>query len=727
MSIRMPVVVAALLALVPVAPAAAATPPVGQLVSSTITTLPTGAIRSQLLKQVATVNAQVRAGKLCPARGGLARMRATALAGHAAPVGARAAIAAATLQAESSLLGRAATRRCGGDAATNGSDPALRDIADSAAGVTLRLEPPAASFAPQLAHGAPAVTAEIAQLPAHGRAFGDPEVATTTTLVAVPRGDTLALGGVTARSYVLHNVPLAPYEDTGGAQTPTPFYLQGDYAPQPFTRSAKFSSRIPTPARVATLGREFNFRGTPVVPVTVSATRYDGAARSLQVFTSVNVKLTFKGAGTVFGPSWVGSDANASFTAAIANASQVVKNPAPPPKAPSQHCPTMLLISDKAYAADANRLAIHKDQIGISTQVLTTATLTTQDQIHDAIQRAVANSVNHCGRPLSFVLLLGSTTAIPPYLRHSTRNATYTPLIATDYPYFVPLAGLDQVFPVAEVCYGRLAARSEAEAKTMVDKIIAYETSPPNGNFFVNHTSVAGMFQYTTADNPDPTRESNPFMKPLESLRNRMQALGKAVDRFYVKEDGAKPRYYADGSLLPADLRSPSFDWNATPEAVTLAINEGRSVVFHDDHGHDDGSGWGDPAFNDGTISELHNGTQLPFIVSVDCDTGDYQNSTESFAERLEDYTGGGAIGVIAASRMTNTGGNVDYALAVGSALYGGLIEGGSHPAVATMGDVLFSAQVRFAEADGFFLDPMVVDYRRQYNLFGDPSLRLVK
>ena len=47
--------------------------------------------------------------------------------------------------------------------------------------------------------------------------------------------------------------------------------------------------------------------------------------------------------------------------------------------------------------------------------------------------------------------------------------------------------------------------------------------------------------------------------------------------------------------------------------------------------------------------------------------------------------------------------------------------------AAPTMGDVLFSAQVRFAEADGFFLDPVVVDYRRQYNLFGDPSLRLVK
>jgi hypothetical protein len=261
----------------------------------------------------------------------------------------------------------------------------------------------------------------------------------------------------------------------------------------------------------------------------------------------------------------------------------------------------------------------------------------------------------------------------------------------------------------------------------MVDKIIAYETSPPNGNFFVNHTSVAGMFQYTTADDPDPTRESSPFLRPLETLRNRMQSLGKVVDRFYDKESGAHPRYYADGSLLPADLRSPSFGWNPAPETITLAINEGRSVVIHDDHGYDTGAGWGDPGFNNGTISELHNGTQLPFIVSVDCDSGDYQNATESFAEQLVDYTGGGAIGVIAASRMTNTGSNQNYALAVGSALYGGLIPGGSHAPVPTMGDVLFSAQVRFAEAEGFFLDPVVVDYKRQYNLFGDPSLRLVK
>ena len=110
------------------------------------------------------------------------------------------------------------------------------------------------------------------------------------------------------------------------------------------------------------------------------------------------------------------------------------------------------------------------------------------------------------------------------------------------------------------------------------------------------------MFQYSTASHPDPTRESNEFIKPLELIRNRMTALGKSVDRFYVKEDGANPKFYSDGSPLPGGLT-----WNATPEQVALAINEGRSVVFHDDHGYEDGSGWGSPGFGNDSISLLHN------------------------------------------------------------------------------------------------------------------------
>ena len=86
---------------------------------------------------------------------------------------------------------------------------------------------------------------------------------------------------------------------------------------------------------------------------------------------------------------------------------------------------------------------------------------------------------------------------------------------------------------------------------------------------------------------------------------------------------------------------------------------------------------------------------------------------------------------MIAASRMTNTGANVDYSLAVASALYGGLIPGESgasqYPAMKTMGDVLFSAQWRFNVTQGSPGAAVAIDYRRQYNLFGDPSLALVK
>lgn len=741
-------VAAALLLAAPAVAAAAATAPsvaqpadpiapVSQAVSALPDSGASGALRKQLLSRVGTIRTQIGRGRLCAAHAGLAKLRAAGLrsgAGAPSPVSA-AGLAASTLQAESGLLERGATRACGG-AATPGAKLGARRLAGGPNGLTLQLTLPRATFAPIVGAGLPSVSARMAGLQPD-LAYGDPAVLTTTSLVAVPHGARVVVRRTRASAYALTGVPLEPYADTGGAAA-TPFYNTGLYAKVPFSRSpAAYRSSRPTPASVVALGRRFRWRGVDLVPVTVSATRYLASKRRLSVYSSVNVKLAFVGGGTTFAPSWFATPANAPFAAAaktIANLTDVMHQRAKPRANAAANCREMLIVTDKAYKADAERLAAHKQAIGISTRVVTTKTLTSQAKIHKAIYDAINAS---CAKtPLNYVILLGSTKAIPPFTRHSQRNADYPELIATDYPYFAA----NYITPflessISSVLYGRLPARTAADAKTMVDKIISYENAPPNSAYFRSHTSVAGLYQVTDGSTvPSQYQEVQSFIETLEAIRDRMHALGKTVDRFYSKEAEATPVLLHNGTFLPLDLLpTGNFPWNSTGADVTAAVNSGRSVIFHDDHGFTSGTGWAHPDFNNGQIASLHNGAKLPFVISADCDTGDYQNTTTpSFAEQLVTKSGGGAIGVIAGSRMTNTGINGTYALSVGSAIYGGLMPGGyllglnilNSP---TMGGVLQLGTLLLGFVDGGFNEPAVIDYRHQYNLFGDPSLVYVK
>ncbi len=96
-------------------------------------------------------------------------------------------------------------------------------------------------------------------------------------------------------------------------------------------------------------------------------------------------------------------------------------------------------------------------------------------------------------------------------------------------------------------------------------------------------------------------------------------------------------------------------DWsggNATD--VNNAINAGSFILQHRDHGYE--YGWGEPDYNNNNINGLNN-TDLTFIMSVNCLTGKYNISGESFAEKFHRYTyngeNSGALGLIAASEVS--------------------------------------------------------------------------
>ena len=240
------------------------------------------------------------------------------------------------------------------------------------------------------------------------------------------------------------------------------------------------------------------------------------------------------------------------------------------------------------------------------------------------------------------------------------------------------------------------------QANTVVDKIIAYENSPPQDADFYKSVSLAAMFQCCRLDAPKPPVSFDPqptdgwdgkaYVEMSELVRDELLHQGYNVERIYSKETcdlynqyhkSDVPRFYYNGTPLPADIGENSgFTWSGSEQDVIDAFNSGRFLIMHRDHGSE--NGWMRPNFNKNSIDQLNNGNLLPVVFSVNCSSGLFDHETNPgeplpahrsgqpypclpgpgqsntckasqtetyFAERLLRKPGGGAVGVIAATR----------------------------------------------------------------------------
>ena len=88
------------------------------------------------------------------------------------------------------------------------------------------------------------------------------------------------------------------------------------------------------------------------------------------------------------------------------------------------------------------------------------------------------------------------------------------------------------------------------------------------------------------------------------------------------------------------------------------AVNNGTFWVQHRDHGLDEG--WGEPAVRNEHIDQMNNVGKLPFVMSINCQTGmfDYTGSngncfTEKWMRRTSNGQNAGAVGVLSPTQVS--------------------------------------------------------------------------
>jgi hypothetical protein len=595
---------------------------------------------------------------------------------------------------------------------------------------------------------------------------GLPGIPVLRRLIAVPWGAEVSVNVTASVREIIQNVNLYPFQDQARDQLvdqlPPPEY----FADPPFTMNEEvYGNDTLFPADIVKVTHIGLFRDIRIAQVEVAAAQYNPVSKSLTLIEIAEFEVSFTGGPGTFvtgaSNNPFESEPKKVFSEAVLNRNEIFEYVGPRIEHawPGIHIgEEMLILTHPDFRAAADNLAQHRRDNGISTSVFevndgVNSGPDTNEEIDNFIEDRYENNLV---RP-SYILLMGDSEHIPTFYVPTRYDAN----TASDYEYAIldrcmECHGMATV-PPPDFALGRIPVDTLAEAHTVVDKIITYESTPPVTAAFYNNISIASQFQCCRMDalgNPlnNPGTDQRAFIETSELVRDELLDVGYAVERIYTETIDAggrclnpptctviqaayngntTPSRYYNGTLLPAALRATSgFGWTGDTQDIIDAFNNGRFLVFHRDHGW--WGGWGHPAFtNNNVTNDLTNGNLTPVVFSVNCSSGRF-DANESFAERILRLDNGGAVGVIGDTRDSGTWVNNALSRGLFDAVWPNTVSGfGNNTSIRRLGDILNHSklyvldQVGVAQTAGGIGQGIAEDELYLYHVFGDPAMSM--
>ncbi len=565
---------------------------------------------------------------------------------------------------------------------------------------------------------------------------GLPAVPIIRRLVAIPQDATFELlmtTPVVAETIHCNLVPSQPQPvDAGG---PLKGFMPPDevFANLPFEKNVEaYATDALYPQEVVQAHEIGGGRDVRFLLLEIAGGQFNPKTNVLTLFNNVPVEVAFKG-GTYIGSAQGSSPfepATPVLSGTLLNKGLFLRPELlkPFPSRFEIYGEEFLILTHPSFRAAADRLAVWKREKGIATRVYECGTGSgiagrqTREEIDAFIQ-------SHWGSVLvrpSYILLFGDAEFISPF---------YLNDIGTDWPYAV--LGNPGLVSVPDFAVGRIPVDTIEQANAVVDKIIAYEKTPPINSDFYKNASVASFFQCCRDDVSWPGTDQRTFIEVSEFARNVMLGKGKTVQRIYTKNVSTVPARYFDGTFLPSDLGTTSgFSWNGNTGDIVTALNAGRFLAIHRDHGWD--GGWGDPGFGTGNALALTNGALTPVVFSVNCASGYFDNETAPggsfgstyFAEEFLRKANGGAVGILGDTRNSPSWPNTALLKGFIDAMWPNAIGSfGNSTSKRRLGDILnhgklyMTTQIGVASAGVSSGDAR--DELYLWHCYGDPTLEI--
>jgi len=488
-------------------------------------------------------------------------------------------------------------------------------------------------------------------------------------------------------------------------------------------------------------------RGRRLITVNIFPVQFNPVQEQIRVCSRIEVRINYDEPSQIVGipESKISLEFEDFFKQTVLNYKEAVELP----ENKEQGCDYLIITFDDFYKA-AMKFSAWKERKGLLVKVVNTTQITPTGLTAQGVASYIQNAYDTWKPAPAYVLLLGDSEFIPPHyeLVHPARGLKMLIHggfhIGTDLFHFT-VDGRDW-FP--DIFYGRISVDTLNEANVIVEKIIEYEKYPPNNPQFYQNISAVAYFQ---DHDPLEGREDYyyPFFSRADKIRFFLTREGYDVDRFYWDDNPGippSPSQYYNGTNLPTALNHPSYPWNFDAGDINDAINDGRFLVYHLNHGdsrnfynHDakgwgGGDGWAHPEYIIANLTSLTNGDLQPVVMSMDCNVGWFDGETdqtddpiltqsfECFSEEITRRQNSGAVAAIGSTRVSYVDANdvliqglidavwPDYNITTAS---GGLYK---------LGQILMYGKAYVANRHGYNADFTNTTYNL-YHLFGDPEM----
>ena len=452
---------------------------------------------------------------------------------------------------------------------------------------------------------------------------GAPNVPSFSRFVAIPQGATARIEVISKETEIIKGVNLAPAPVIPNEREDGLTY---------FKDQAIYSANQSYPDWIAKVSEPTSLRGVDAVIVAVSPMQYNPVTKELQVHRNIRVRVTFQGGTGHFGedrlrsrwwdPVLAGNLANYDQLPAIDYGRRA--------GAKDGYEYVIIVPNDATCIAWADTIKRFRKLQGISTEVYTTAvTGTSQSQIHTWID----NAYNTWGTPPVAILLIGDRPTQGSYYIDAPTKGPH-PFSGDYFPSDNVYADVNND-ELPDINLARMTANTPARLQVMVNKFLNYERSPYTDASFYNNPLVACGWQ-----------TERWFQLCTEVVRGFFDnELGKSSTHAYKIYTTPNPyvgcpwsdatntstvvNYFNALGYIPLTNPYDATYWNSgTATQINNYINAGAFLVQHRDHGWN--YGWGEPAYTQQNAFALTN-TKLPFIFTINCETGDYEWQGSSY------------------------------------------------------------------------------------------------
>ncbi len=485
---------------------------------------------------------------------------------------------------------------------------------------------------------------------------GLPNLPVESRLIAIPQGAKAQINVVRAEKQTFQNVNIAPALRLQAEDEKPEMNYEKDmkvYARNAFYPENPFSVN------------ESYIRGVDAINVSITPFQYNPVTKELVVYTDIELSVEYSG-----GNGHIGDDRLRSpywdpiLAAELMNYDQL---PVIDYEARMQDwirnnrdgAEYLIIIpNNAAWEPYAQQLKEFRTKQGIITEVyrLDQIPATTTSQLktwfHNAYSTWQIAPVAVC--------LFGD---------HNTNMALGIPAETTSHPYsgscitdnfYADAVGNDNL---PDMVFSRLVAQNESELPVFVGKQIEYEYTNPNMDPSFYSSPVTALGWQTERWFQLCSEVFGGYMRNKGYNTNRINCIYQGTPGSVwssAQNTATVANYFGPNgqNYIPASPADMGGWTGGTPDQVVQAVNNGTFWIQHRDHGLDEG--WGEPAVRNHHIDQLNNVGKLPFVMSINCQTGmfNYTGSngncfTEKWMRRTYNGENAGAVGVLSPTEVS--------------------------------------------------------------------------